>query len=124
MDISIHPLTHTPTAAWNEISKNQRIIKVTTKPPRTELSSNKARVVCMSDTHSLTSHIKFSVPDGDIFIHAGDFTKCGKLEEVIEFNQWIGTLPHKHKIVIAGNHELSFDETLTQPFNNKSKQER
>lgn len=28
----------------------------------------------------------------------------------------IGTLPHKHKIVIAGNHELSFDETFGQVF--------
>lgn len=44
----------------------------------------------MSDTHSLTSHIKFDIPDGDIFIHAGDFTKCGGLEEVIDFNNWIG----------------------------------
>jgi hypothetical protein len=26
-----------------------------------------------------------------------------------------GKLPHKHKIVIAGNHELSFDETFTHP---------
>lgn len=25
-------------------------------------------------------------------------------------------LPHKHKIVIAGNHELSFDSTFTHPF--------
>ena len=29
-----------------------------------------------------------------------------------QFNAWLGTLPHKHKIVIAGNHELSFDETF------------
>lgn len=28
----------------------------------------------------------------DIFIHAGDFTKCGGLDEVIEFNTWIGKL--------------------------------
>ena len=29
-------------------------------------------------------------------------------------------LPHKHKIVIAGNHELSFDPTFTHPLTNKS----
>lgn len=54
------------------------------------------RVVCMSDTHSLTQFIKFEIPPGDVFIHAGDFTKCGSLHEVIEFNKWIGnsyTLP-------------------------------
>lgn len=44
----------------------------------------------MSDTHSLTQYIKFEVPDGDVFIHAGDFTKCGNLQEVIDFNKWIG----------------------------------
>jgi len=27
-----------------------------------------------------------------------------------------GKLPHKYKIVIAGNHELSFDKTFTHPF--------
>lgn len=44
----------------------------------------------MSDTHSLTPFIKFDVPAGDVFIHAGDFTKCGSLQEVVEFNNWIG----------------------------------
>lgn len=29
-----------------------------------------------------------------------------------------GTLPHKHKLVIAGNHELSFDPTFTHPLSN------
>lgn len=31
-----------------------------------------------------------------------------------------GQLPHKHKLVIAGNHELSFDNTFTHPFQNLS----
>jgi hypothetical protein len=38
----------------------------------------------------MTPHIKFDVPQGDVFIHAGDFTKCGRQEEVTEFNEWIG----------------------------------
>jgi len=44
----------------------------------------------MSDTHSMTPYIRFGIPEGDIFIHAGDFTNCGQLAEVIEFNEWIG----------------------------------
>lgn len=48
------------------------------------------RFVCMSDTHSLTPHIKFDIPDGDVFIHAGDFTRCGGEEEVVNFSNWIG----------------------------------
>ncbi|XP_055625098.1 UPF0046 protein C25E10.12 [Toxorhynchites rutilus septentrionalis] len=118
MKVDIHPQTDDPTLAWKGISKSQRVIKINTKPPNTDIPSNKVRVVCMSDTHSLTHHIKFDIPDGDIFIHAGDFTRCGKLNEVIDFNSWLEKLPHKHKLVIAGNHELSFDHTFTHPFQN------
>lgn len=53
-----------------------------------------------------------TIPEGDILIHAGDFTRCGHLQEVRDFNNWLGSLPHKHKIVIAGNHELTFDQKL------------
>lgn len=48
------------------------------------------RIVCMSDTHSLTSQLKFDIPEGDVFIHAGDFTRCGGESEVMNFNDWIG----------------------------------
>ena len=33
----------------------------------------------------------------------------GLPKDIISLNDWLGTLPHKHKIVIAGNHEVSFD---------------
>lgn len=69
----------------------------------------------MSDTHSKTHLMKYDIPHGDIFIHAGDFTSNGELEEVKQFNEWLGRLPHTHKIVIAGNHELSFDPKFTNP---------
>ena len=66
--------------------------------------------MCISDTHSTQFRQNFPmIPDGDILIHAGDFSNCGGLAEVRKFNEWMGSLPHKHKIVIAGNHELSFD---------------
>lgn len=90
MKVELHPLTEDPTSAWKEISKSQRVIKINARAPNSEVASNKVRVVCMSDTHSLTHHIKFEVPDGDIFIHAGDFTRCGKLDEVVDFNNWLG----------------------------------
>ncbi|KAL1130881.1 hypothetical protein AAG570_012122 [Ranatra chinensis] len=116
MEVGIHPLTDNPTQAWKEISKFQKVIKIKVPSSSKIVPQDKVRIVCMSDTHSLTSHIKFQIPDGDIFIHAGDFTKCGAEEEVIEFNNWLGRLPHKCKIVIAGNHELSFDNTFTHPL--------
>lgn len=90
MNVEVHQLTNDPTSAWKEISKQQSVRKLKIKPLKPEIPKNKVRIVCMSDTHSLTPHIKFDVPDGDIFIHAGDFTNSGKKEEVIKFNTWIG----------------------------------
>ncbi|KAF7275107.1 hypothetical protein GWI33_012178 [Rhynchophorus ferrugineus] len=108
-----------PTAAWKEISKQQKIYKLNVKIPQKPVEPSKLRFVCMSDTHSLIRNIMFDIPDGDVFIHAGDFTKCGQKDEVIAFNKWLGGLPHKYKIVIAGNHELSFDEKFTNSFKKK-----
>lgn len=116
MLIDIHPLTGNPTAAWEELKKTQRVIKITMKPPKDEIPRDKVRVVCMSDTHSLQNGMRHDIPHGDIFIHAGDFTRCGGKDEIIEFNQFLESLPHAHKLVIAGNHELSFDATFTHPM--------
>ncbi|KAG7455912.1 hypothetical protein MATL_G00246130 [Megalops atlanticus] len=74
----------------------------TPKPP------GYTRFVCISDTHSRTDAIQ--MPFGDVFIHAGDFTELGLPSEVKKFNDWLGTLPYEIKIVIAGNHELTFDQ--------------
>ena len=67
----------------------------------------KIRVVCCSDTHG--NHRDIEIPRGDIFIHAGDFTRFGKLEDAIDFNNWLGD-DHifgdfKLKVVVNGNHE-------------------
>lgn len=66
------------------------------------------RVVCISDTHQQEE--KLVVPDGDILIHAGDITYNGSLEAMKRFNNWLGKLPHKHKIVICGNHDWCFQK--------------
>ena len=68
------------------------------------------RLVCLSDTHSLHWQIP-NIPDGDVLIHAGDSLGQGTLENVADLNDWFGTLPHRHKIVIAGNHDWAFQET-------------
>lgn len=89
-EIKVHPLTNNPTEAWKELSKHQKIFKLNVKIPSKPVESDKVRFVCMSDTHSLIRNLVFDVPDGDIFIHAGDFTKCGQKEEVIQFDTWLG----------------------------------
>jgi Icc-related predicted phosphoesterase len=65
------------------------------------------RCVFISDTHN--EHKSIEIPPGDILIHCGDFTYMSREKEITAFNEWLGTLPHKHKLVIAGNHELTFD---------------
>jgi Icc-related predicted phosphoesterase len=62
-------------------------------------------IVCISDTHEL--HRELDVPNGDILIHAGDFTMFSKsAAAILDFNQWLGELPHLWKIVVPGNHEF------------------
>ena len=63
------------------------------------------RIVCIADTHEL--HRELVVPPGDMLIHAGDFTFFSKRQSQIhDFNDWLGSLPHRHKIVVPGNHEF------------------
>lgn len=66
------------------------------------------RIVALSDTHGF--HNKLTVPDGDIFICAGDFAMRARLKHVSEFAKWVNHLPHKHKIVVAGNHDCACEE--------------
>eukprot|EP00040_Diaphanoeca_grandis_P005879 m.34897 g.34897 ORF g.34897 m.34897 type:complete len:233 (-) comp17053_c0_seq1:110-808(-) len=68
-----------------------------------ELTGKEVKIVMISDTHN--GHRSLTIPDGDILIHAGDFTRFGKEADAIDFNEWLGTLPHRHKIVVNGNHE-------------------
>ena len=62
------------------------------------------KLVLISDTHN--QHHDLKIPDGDVLIHSGDITFNGKLEYFAKFNDWLGTLPHKHKIVVPGNHDI------------------
>lgn len=65
------------------------------------------RFVCISDTH--TYHDRISLPEGDVLIHSGDFSFTGTAIEINCFNEWLGTLNYKHKIIISGNHDLMFE---------------
>jgi Icc-related predicted phosphoesterase len=62
-------------------------------------------LVLLGDTHEL--HRDVEVPDGDILIHAGDFTMFSRsLCAIEDFNDWLGELPHRVKICVPGNHEF------------------
>lgn len=61
------------------------------------------RFVATSDTHGTLG--RMAVPDGDVFIHAGDATIRGSQKEFEQFNEDLGRLPHPIKIFIPGNHD-------------------
>lgn len=67
------------------------------------------RIVCISDTHS--KHGTVVVPDGDLLIHAGDMSRRGQEVDIRAFDAWLGSLPHRHKVVIAGNHDFNFERS-------------
>jgi predicted phosphodiesterase len=66
------------------------------------------RLVLLSDTHQ--RHDDLVVPDGDVLVHAGDFSRRGKEAEVVRFNAWLGVQPHRAKLVVAGNHDFLFEQ--------------
>lgn len=69
------------------------------------------RIVALSDTHA--EHRSVTVPDGDVLVFAGDLMTCGrKMAEVMSFAEWFCKQPHKHKILVAGNHDRLFENRL------------
>jgi Icc-related predicted phosphoesterase len=64
------------------------------------------RIVAVADTHLF--HDSLTVPEGDVFVHAGDLCRGGDLDELKTAADWIRSLPHPRKVVIAGNHDWAF----------------
>lgn len=56
------------------------------------------RMVCISDTHNRTDGLK--VPDGDILIHAGDFSNVGLEGDIYRFTEFLTSQHHKHKVAV------------------------
>ena len=65
------------------------------------------RIVAISDTHG--HHRELDIPPGDVLVHAGDLTRFGERSELRDFNNFVGSLPHKHKVIVAGNHDFCFE---------------
>ena len=65
------------------------------------------KLVAVADTHGY--HRDLAIPNGDVFLHAGDLTQRGTLEQLAEVAEWMRSLPHHHKVVIAGNHDFAFE---------------
>ena len=69
----------------------------------------------ISDTH--TYHGLLTVPeDIDMVIHSGDATNprdpYASEQEMLNFISWFGSLPIRHKVFVAGNHDLCIERNL------------
>lgn len=96
--------------AWEVVRSVQRVVSLPTvrfTHPTMPKPSGSVRFVCVSDTHSRP--LQDPLPEGDVLLHAGDFSMTGRPEEIAAFASWIASQPHPRKILIAGNHDLTLD---------------
>lgn len=94
-----------PTTYWETISSKEVFRRVA------NVDGPTIKVVSISDTHGKhLSPLMPSIPDGDILIHSGDMTMRGEPSQIKATVQWMAALPHKVKIMIAGNHDLTLDK--------------
>ncbi len=70
------------------------------------------RLVALADTHSY--HAALTVPDGDVLVHAGDMTRLGTFDELEAVGAFLAAQPHRHKLVVAGNHDWGLARTPAQ----------
>jgi len=70
------------------------------------------RIVFLADTHN--EHWNVEVPDGDMIVHAGDMSGSGTADQLSDFFDWFRRLPHRRKLVIAGNHDWLFQLSAEQ----------
>lgn len=113
-EIEVDKDTGNPSKAWERIRVHQKYYRCDPFPPSTPIAEDKIRFVCISDTHGKIEGSKLHMPPGDVLLHAGDFTQKGHMNEIQKFNSYLGALPYKVKVVIAGNHDLTFDDNITE----------
>ena len=66
------------------------------------------KIVCISDTHN--RHAELRLPPSDVLVHAGDYSMRGHDAESEAYLNWFAAQPHRHKILIAGNHDFIFEK--------------
>ena len=70
------------------------------------------RLVLISDTHN--QHDQLTLPPGDLLIHAGDFSGTGTFKQMSAFFSWFAAQPHPHKVLVAGNHDITLHREFYQ----------
>ena len=64
------------------------------------------------------------LPDGDVLIHAGDYSVFGRYDETKEFLEWFVNQHHPHKIIVFGNHEVGVERIHATGLEFKSTSDR
>lgn len=69
------------------------------------------KIACISDTHGRDG---WGIPECDVFVHAGDLTTGGTVEETLfRLGQIRGGMPRGASLVIVpGNHDAAFQDHL------------
>ena len=108
----LHHLLHRPKPSnWQQFFASplkylaRLLYSLKWRRPSPKKMSGTINVVCISDTHGTQPE----VPQGDLLIHAGDLSQTGSLEEIQTTVDWLKTLSHPHKVIIAGNHDITFE---------------
>jgi calcineurin-like phosphoesterase family protein len=96
----------------NERRKPPLADQAPARPQPASTQAHPIRIACISDTHNTQP----TVPDGNILLHAGDLTNNGTFEELQAQLRWLSSLPHRHKLVIAGNHDRLLDADYVARF--------
>lgn len=68
------------------------------------------RLVLLADTHTFEADLAGKIPDGDMLVHAGDLGRAGDESELAVVAAWLRSLPHRHKVVVPGNHDALFED--------------
>jgi Icc-related predicted phosphoesterase len=77
------------------------------------------RLAILSDTHGfhrgMGAHGNPPIPDADVLVHAGDYSRDhGSWLDTVRFAQWMGSQPHKHKVLCPGNHDQAVSQNPTK----------
>lgn len=75
------------------------------------------RILCISDTHGMHLALPREMPKADVIIHAGDFSNHGTMEDAIRFFAWFNAIDYKHRICIAGNHDVFMERGSQSAIN-------
>ncbi|KAK5970281.1 Metallophosphoesterase domain-containing protein 1 [Trichostrongylus colubriformis] len=116
INVLTHQYTADPTLAWEMLKEKRPVKPVRQMKLDTPVRPDHVRFVCIGCTHGVQID-PANLPPGDVLLVAGDFTSCGLPNEVHSFNKKLGHLKHAYKVVIAGNHECTFDDSFLRASN-------